>query len=46
MDGIPDRAAVTDDQGDKTYVNGVGFDAVYENYYETQAVMLSLERKL
>lgn len=32
--------------GSKTTVNGVGFDTVYENYYETQAVMLSIELKL
>jgi outer membrane receptor protein involved in Fe transport len=32
--------------GTKTTVNGVGFDALYENYYETQAVMLSVEFKI
>ncbi|MEZ5656366.1 MAG: TonB-dependent receptor [Sphingobium sp.] len=32
--------------GTKTRVNGVGFDALYENYYETQAIMLSVELKI
>lgn len=32
--------------GTKTTVNGVGFDALYENYYETQAIMLSVEFKI
>ncbi len=32
--------------GTKTRVNGIGFDALYENYYETQAIMLSLELKI
>jgi hypothetical protein len=32
--------------GTRTFVNGVGFDALYENYYETQAVMLSIELKI
>jgi len=32
--------------GTKTTVRGIGFDAVYENYYETQAIMLSLELKI
>ncbi len=32
--------------GTRTYVNGVGFDALYENFYETQAVMLSIELKI
>jgi len=32
--------------GTKTFVRGEGFDAVYENYYETQAVMLGVEVKL
>lgn len=32
--------------GTKTTVNGVGFNTVYENYYETQAAMLSLEWKI
>lgn len=31
--------------GTKTFVDGVGFDALYENYYETQTVMLSVEMK-
>ncbi len=32
--------------GTRTFVDGVGFDARYENYYETQAVMLSVELKI
>lgn len=32
--------------GTKTTVNGVGFNTVYENYYETQAAMFSLEWKI
>ena len=32
--------------GTRTFVDGVGFDALYENYYETQAVMLSVELKI
>lgn len=32
--------------GTKTTVNGAGFDALYENYYETQAVLLSVEFKI
>jgi Outer membrane protein beta-barrel family len=31
--------------GTKTFVDGIGFDAIYENYYETQTIMLSLEMK-
>jgi outer membrane receptor protein involved in Fe transport len=31
--------------GTRTFIDGVGFDALYENYYETQAVMLSVEMK-
>ncbi len=37
---------ILDTFGTKTFVNGVGFDALYENYYETQAVMLSVELKI
>jgi 5-hydroxyisourate hydrolase-like protein (transthyretin family) len=32
--------------GTRTFVDGVGFDALYENYYETQTVMLSVELKI
>lgn len=32
--------------GTRTFVDGIGFDALYENYYETQAVMLSVELKI
>lgn len=32
--------------GTRTFVDGFGFDALYENYYETQAVMLSVELKI
>lgn len=32
--------------GTKTTVNGVGVTTVYENYYETQAAMFSLEWKI
>jgi hypothetical protein len=37
--------SVTDllnDFGIKQYIDGDGFDAVYENYYETQVVSLGL----
>ncbi len=32
--------------GTRTRVNGIGFDALYENLYETQSVMLSIELKI
>lgn len=37
---------IFNDFGTKTRVDGVGFDAVYENYYETQTIMLSIELKI
>ena len=32
--------------GTSTFVRGIGFNALYENYYETQTVMLSIELKI
>lgn len=32
--------------GTRTRVDGIGFDALYENHYETQSVMLSIELKI
>ncbi|MEO6093312.1 MAG: TonB dependent receptor [Novosphingobium sp.] len=32
--------------GTSTFVKGVGFDALHENFYESQAVMLSVEFKI
>ena len=43
---VYDRILAVNTFGTKTRVNGIGFDALYENYYETQAIMLSLELKI
>ncbi|WP_159791538.1 TonB-dependent receptor [Croceibacterium salegens] len=32
--------------GTRTHVDGVGFDALYENFYETQSVIISVEMEL
>lgn len=32
--------------GTRTRVDGIGLDALYENYYETQSIMLSVELKI
>ncbi len=32
--------------GTRTFVEGVGFDNVFENFYETQRIMLSLEMEI